>query len=54
MNYNTSIAFSNRKEGFEPEKTPFKFPTINETYIKIFAVATSAACGALVLFLRHL
>lgn len=54
MNNNTSIAYSNRKEGFESEATQFKLPTINEVYVKIFAIGTSIGCGALVMYLQNL
>lgn len=55
MNYSTTIGIRNRKEGFEPEAAAsFKMPTINEVYLKVFAIGTAIICGAGVLFLQSL
>lgn len=52
MTNTTSISFHNRKEG-DPIK-PFISLKINETYMKVFAIITSLACLAVVLFLHSI
>ncbi|MCB0695879.1 MAG: hypothetical protein KDC07_00860 [Chitinophagaceae bacterium] len=53
MNYTTSIAYNTRNGDFE-QPEGFKFITIKETYIKVFAVMVSLCCAAGVLYLNSL